>query len=212
MGAWFHAPGRYHYSVRHGGTWIEAIEPQNPPQSGSRGGDLPNSRPCPYRAACGPWAGVHNHEIEAMSRDRYYLDLDAYRMIRRWCQSSPRREVGGILGGRGRHIAKAIKVPNVSTAPASSYDWTPLEYRQATQRLSHEGLVVIGQWHSHPRGYARPSKADLAFHSRASVELVWSGIQQRPRLWRLRGTMRQVLNSELSLLVCQPINGKAVRW
>lgn len=140
----------------------------------------------------------------------YLLNLDAYRDIREWCRRSPRHEVGGVLGGVGRYIQHAVRVPNTSPTRTSSYEWDSAAIREARAEVRELDLRVIGYWHSHPAGYARPSHADVACQS--GLELIWSGIQARPRLWTLRGTRRQALRSEHELLVCQPARLTARRW
>jgi proteasome lid subunit RPN8/RPN11 len=128
----------------------------------------------------------------------YVIDLDTYRAVRRWCRRSPRREVGGVLGHRGRYIIEAIQVTNVSTRPSSRYELQPKEYRAARMALWRRGLS-IAHWHSHPRASATPSQLDV--DSQDGLELIWAGSVNRPRLWMLKGTRRRVLANELELLV-----------
>ena len=143
-----------------------------------------------------------------MNRQVYLLDLDAYRAISRWCRRSPRREVGGVLGGVGHYIVVALRMRNTSNAPCSSFEWNDADVPKARRVLADLDLRLVGWWHSHPRGSARPSRHDVECQS--GLELIWSGSQRQPRLWRLKGTKKQVLRNELGLLVGRSINGKAL--
>lgn len=138
----------------------------------------------------------------------YFLDRDAYSAIRRWCRRSPRREVGGVLGGRGHLIVCALRLRNISNSPCSVFEWDEGDVPKARRVLGDLGLRHVGWWHSHPRGSARPSKGDVLCQT--GLELIWSGSRQEPRLWMLKGPRRRVLSNEIGLLVGRPINGAAL--
>lgn len=137
-----------------------------------------------------------------MTARDYFVSGSAYARIRQWCHDSPKREVGGVLGGIGRFITMAVAVPNLSSDPASFFECTIADLRRARTRIRESGLRVIGHWHSHPNGWGRPSTWDVECQS--GVELIWSIKQRSARLWNLRGTRREVLDNELALFVTEP--------
>lgn len=71
--------------------------------------------------------------------------------------------VGHVEGGGAWHVAEAVESPNL--APAGQTDRFEIDpaLRLALQRQARaRGAAVIGIWHSHPDGPARPSATDLA--------------------------------------------------
>jgi proteasome lid subunit RPN8/RPN11 len=72
-------------------------------------------------------------------------------------------ECCGLLVGRGRHVAAAVPMRNVEASPTrfrlDSHEH--IDLRRAVRRATPP-LGVIGVYHSHPTGPARPSPADLA--------------------------------------------------
>ncbi|MFC7229092.1 M67 family metallopeptidase [Salinirubellus salinus] len=75
-------------------------------------------------------------------------------------------EVCGVLAGtregdRGR-VTETRRVPNVAATPESRYELDPAEQVRAMDALEDAGHEVLGFYHSHPRGPARPSGVDEA--------------------------------------------------
>jgi len=74
------------------------------------------------------------------------------------------RECCGFLLGAGRRVQFALPVPNVDSRPKVRYridDRQHIEVRQWLRRLAPP-LEIVGVYHSHPSGPARPSPSDLA--------------------------------------------------
>lgn len=76
------------------------------------------------------------------------------------------REPCGYLVGTLRAdelwVERAPAGANVHPAPARAFALAPLEHLAARRAARADGLRVIGCWHGHLRGDARPSRADLA--------------------------------------------------
>ena len=71
---------------------------------------------------------------------------------------------GLVLGRRGARAAEVLALHparNLSADP-DRFAIAPEDQFAAQRRARAEGLAVIGCYHSHPRGPARPSAADLA--------------------------------------------------
>lgn len=74
------------------------------------------------------------------------------------------REVCGVLGGThgtersvGTHVEPAT---NAASAPEYTYEIDPAELFSLIERIESAGEDVVGFYHSHPRGPARPSETD----------------------------------------------------
>lgn len=67
----------------------------------------------------------------------------------------------GLLIGRPGVVMRAFAARNADAA-ASRYTVEPADHFQALRSARHDGLDVIGVWHSHPAGRAWPSATDIA--------------------------------------------------
>jgi len=84
--------------------------------------------------------------------------------------------VGHIVDGTVFYVSEAVESPNL--APAGQPDRFEIDpaLRLRLQREAREqGKAVVGIWHSHPDGPARPSATDLA--GAWEVGLVWLVVQ-----------------------------------
>ncbi|WP_298287841.1 M67 family metallopeptidase [Novosphingobium sp.] len=82
-------------------------------------------------------------------------------------QSAKPHEACGLLLGTIDHIATAVPTANVAPAPARHFEIDPAALI-AAHRAARDGSgpQVIGYFHSHPNGLARPSATDMACTSR----------------------------------------------
>ncbi len=76
------------------------------------------------------------------------------------------RECCGILTGRtvaggGRRVKAVTPAENVHPSPLGHYAIRPESLLTAHQEARRRGLEVVGYYHSHPCGAARPSGVDL---------------------------------------------------
>jgi proteasome lid subunit RPN8/RPN11 len=72
-------------------------------------------------------------------------------------------ECCGLLIGRGRRIDFAYPMANIAARPATRYrvdDAAHLELRRVLRQLTPP-LAIVGVYHSHPSGPARPSERDV---------------------------------------------------
>lgn len=78
-------------------------------------------------------------------------------------------EICGVLGGEydpgpgGRsHVHSQYPTTNVADSPHTRYRIDPEEQLAVFERLEDRGEDIVGFYHSHPRGPARPSETDAA--------------------------------------------------
>ena len=76
--------------------------------------------------------------------------------------ASPGHEVCGLLYGGKSDIQGALAAVNMSSHPADSFEIDPAALFAAIRAERAGGPCVIGHYHSHPRGSARPSPRDAA--------------------------------------------------
>jgi proteasome lid subunit RPN8/RPN11 len=82
--------------------------------------------------------------------------------LRAEADASPDREVCGLLFGSEGGIDEALPTPNVSAHLADSFEIDPAALFAALRAERAGGPRVIGHYHSHPTGAARPSPRDAA--------------------------------------------------
>lgn len=86
------------------------------------------------------------------------------RILREAGKAHP-REACGILLGEGDRISDCVATCNVHPAPATHFEIDPQALIDAHRAARKGGPQVIGYYHSHPEGDARPSKTDRAMSS-----------------------------------------------
>lgn len=82
------------------------------------------------------------------------------------------REACGLLLGTGSEIQTAVPTANVAADPAHHFEIDPAALIAAHKAARHGGPQVLGYFHSHPNGLARPSATDAA--SAARDGKVWA--------------------------------------
>lgn len=85
--------------------------------------------------------------------------LDA---IREAVRQSGHNEACGLLFGADGEIVEATVARNVSPEPRHRFEIDPAHLFEAHRRSRAGPLQLIGCWHSHPNGIARPSRSDRA--------------------------------------------------
>ncbi|MBW6525611.1 Mov34/MPN/PAD-1 family protein [Sphingomonas sp. RHCKR7] len=71
-------------------------------------------------------------------------------------------EVCGLLLGRGARVERALPCRNVAATPATRFELDPAALLAAHRAARAGGAAVLGHYHSHPSGDARPSPRDAA--------------------------------------------------
>ena len=95
------------------------------------------------------------------------------------------QECCGILIGEGGAIVDIIPARNVHPTPETHFEIDPQTLIDAHRQLRNGPRYVIGYYHSHPRGPARPSPTDQALA--AGDEKIWAIIAPgETTLWRDR--------------------------
>lgn len=74
-------------------------------------------------------------------------------------------EACGLLLGEGGAIRLAPGAANVHPEPARHFEIDPAALIAAHKAARDGGPQVLGYWHSHPNGLARPSNTDRAMAS-----------------------------------------------
>jgi proteasome lid subunit RPN8/RPN11 len=87
--------------------------------------------------------------------------------------AGPRECCGLILGWRSGDVAEALALHparNLAAHP-ERFEIAPQDHFMAQRHARETGRAVIGCYHSHPNGAARPSAADLA--GAAEENFIW---------------------------------------
>ncbi|MCA0978191.1 M67 family metallopeptidase [Qipengyuania flava] len=93
------------------------------------------------------------------------------------------RECCGILLGEGVAIAAIVPAANVHAAPLTHFEIDPQALVDAHREARSGGPQVLGYYHSHPNGLARPSATDEAMAT--GQGLIWAIIAAgRVTFWR----------------------------
>lgn len=101
------------------------------------------------------------------------LKLTDYLEMVRHARATAPIEDCGLLGGRIEgDVKKVEKVFYLTNTDQSEehFSLDPKEQFAAVKELREQGLVLLGNWHSHPASPSRPSEEDkrLAFDTQAS--------------------------------------------
>jgi proteasome lid subunit RPN8/RPN11 len=96
------------------------------------------------------------------------IDREALTAIVAHARRDAPNECAGLLIGRPGQILEAVPVSNGASEPARRYEISPVDYFAQIRRCRRisearaETFVVLGAYHSHPRGGPEPSAADAA--------------------------------------------------
>ena len=105
--------------------------------------------------------------------------------LHREAKSAGNREICGLLIGEEGRIDDAVPVRNAAGHPEREFLLDPAEHVRRSRELRQSGRRIIGCYHSHPSGDARPSSADAAGAFEAGFHwLILAGGQAA--LWRSR--------------------------
>jgi proteasome lid subunit RPN8/RPN11 len=127
---------------------------------------------------------------------RLQLDRTALKRVIAAAQDAYPEEACGLLLGAQvapgvEQVWRALRCGNAAADRLGGYSIAPLAYLDAERLADAEGLRVIGVWHSHPTGCARPSALDRrdAWPGWWYLIVGWRpGDAAQTRLWRLPET------------------------
>ena len=110
--------------------------------------------------------------------------------IRRHGRDAYPHECCGALIGRGGLVTEALALPNATAeGPRRRFLVRPVDYRAAERRAAERGGELLGFYHSHPDGPARPSQVDLDHAWPAFAYVIVAVANREPGAltsWRLR--------------------------
>ena len=116
------------------------------------------------------------------------IEVDAG--IRRHGRDAYPHECCGALIGSGRVVTEALALPNATAeGPRRRFLVRPVDYRAAERRAADQGGELLGFYHSHPDGPARPSRYDLDHAWPAFAYVIVAVAARGPGAltsWRLR--------------------------
>lgn len=79
-----------------------------------------------------------------------------------WARDSGNNECCGLLLGVAPRVERATLARNVAQEPRCSFEIDPELLIEAERNARLEGPPIVGYFHSHPNGAARPSSTDAA--------------------------------------------------
>lgn len=91
--------------------------------------------------------------------------------------------IGGTINGDSKKIKKVYLLKNIDHSN-EHFSLDPKEQLAAIKDMRQNGLVPLGNWHSHPESPSRPSDEDkrLAYDSKASYMILSLMDRQNPVL------------------------------
>lgn len=93
------------------------------------------------------------------------LAFSAHAVILRAAEEAHPHEACGLLFGNPAHIETAQATTNVHPEPQRHFEIDPAALIAAHKAAREGGPQVLGYFHSHPNGLARPSATDAAMAS-----------------------------------------------
>lgn len=95
-------------------------------------------------------------------------------------------EVCFAVFGRGKRVARAVRLRNRSKSRLGHHAVHLEDIRRARARLRRPELVLLGILHSHPLSHAAPGSGDLEGYRSGSLIFIYSDIYDELRAFRLR--------------------------
>lgn len=99
--------------------------------------------------------------------------------------------IAGIIEGEDKIIKKVYLLTNIDHSN-EHFSLDPKEQLDAVKDMRAQGLVPLGNWHSHPESPSRPSEEDkrLAYDSKASYMILSLMDRENPVLnsFRIEGS------------------------
>lgn len=117
------------------------------------------------------------------------LKKSDYEKILAYARSERPDEACGLIAGKDlddgitREVQKVYMLTNIDHTN-EHFSMNPKEQLAAVKDMRANGLVPLGNWHSHPETPARPSEEDirLSFDSKASYLILSLRIDERPEI------------------------------
>lgn len=112
------------------------------------------------------------------------LTSDLIEQLQEHAAAAHPQECCGLLLGQGSQIIEVQPASNVHPAPQTHFEIDPQALVDAHRAARNGGPSIIGYYHSHPNGPAKPSQTDAAMAS--GDGRVWAiiGANGQLRLWQ----------------------------
>jgi len=76
-------------------------------------------------------------------------------------QSTPDKEICGLVSARDNQTLRCIPVTNVAEQPERMFAMDPAQQIDAMRQMREQGETLFAIYHSHPTGPAEPSVTDI---------------------------------------------------
>jgi desampylase len=91
-----------------------------------------------------------------------HLSRKHHSQLLKWAKDAGNQECCGLLLGQGNMVSNIEHTTNVATDTAHHFEIDPAALIASHKHARGGGEPVIGYFHSHPNGLARPSASDVA--------------------------------------------------
>ena len=116
-----------------------------------------------------------------------YISRQQRQLLLAWAQAAGGNECCGLLLGSDGVVERVELTANVATEPANSFEIDPLALIAAEKQARQDGPDIVGYFHSHPNGLARPSNRDAEMAADdGRIWIIIAGGQLTA--WRPRGS------------------------
>lgn len=98
----------------------------------------------------------------------------------------PSEGCGALLGSKSfggtPRVTRTVPLPNSETGrPHDRFEVAPRDYLAVEDEADRRGLALLGFWHSHPEGAARPSATDRAHAWEGLLTVIVAVVARQPR-------------------------------
>ena len=100
-----------------------------------------------------------------------HLSSNDQKQLLRWAAVVGQNECCGLLRGSDRKVIAVQWAANVAADPSRNFEIDPAALIAVHKDARTGGVPLLGYFHSHPNGLARPSASDIA--QAASDGLIW---------------------------------------
>jgi proteasome lid subunit RPN8/RPN11 len=91
-----------------------------------------------------------------------HLSRKRYVQLLKWAEDAGQVECCGLLLGQSEMVTDVVHAANISADADHHFEIDPATLIAAHKEARNGGPQIIGYFHSHPNGLARPSRADIA--------------------------------------------------
>jgi proteasome lid subunit RPN8/RPN11 len=100
-----------------------------------------------------------------------HLSSNDQKQLLHWAVDAGQNECCGVLRGTDRMVVSVEWATNVAADPSRDFEIDPAALIAVHKDIRSGGMPLLGYFHSHPNGLARPSASDIA--QAAPDGLIW---------------------------------------